>query len=607
MREKLIKFAIRLLWSRSVQRLLGNELCRMGVGILKRRILFDYRLTYSSWCKHVEQPRLAQIDVDGSLRYWAKRPLISVVMPTWNTPVELLRAAVESVCNQSYPCWELCIADDASTRKETLALLREIESRDARIKVAYRSENGHISAASNSALALATGDYVAFLDHDDTLAEHALYFVAQAVIEHPDATIIYSDEDKIDGTGHRFDPHFKPEWNPDLLHSINYISHLGVYRRTLINGIGGFRTGVEGSQDYDLLLRCLLHSTDRQIIHIPWVLYHWRVVEGSTALAPGEKSYTTEAGMKALSDYFAAQGQEGLRVEAGKVANTYHVRYPIRSPEPLVSILIPTRDCVDLLKICVDGLLNRTEYRNIEVLILDNQSQEVETTAYFKEVEEQDERVRVLAYDHPFNYSAINNYGVAQAKGEIIALMNNDTEVINPEWLSEMVAHVLRPEIGCVGAKLYYDDDTIQHAGVVLGMGGVAGHVHKDFPRSSPGYFSRLICVQNLSAVTGACLLVRREIYEQVGGLNERDLPVAFNDVDFCLRVSELGLRNLWTPYAELYHHESKSRGWDATPEKIERFKREVAYMTMRWPDRLHNDDYYHKSSPLEPDGFGLK
>lgn len=607
MRELLIRNAIRLLWSRRLQRLLGDALWRKVVRLLKRGARYVLRYTYSVWCRKIERSQLLQLDVGGAMRDWATYPLISVAMPVYNTPPPLLRSAIESVRKQSYPYWELCIADDASTLAETVKLLRDFEQMDTRIKVTYRTENGNISQATNSALALTTGEYVAFLDHDDMLAEHALFFVAQAIVKHPEANIIYTDEDKIDGTGRRCSPHFKPEWNPDLLFSTNYAGHLAVFRRMLLESIGGLRSGVEGSQDHDLLFRCMPYCKAETIIHIPRILYHWRMVAGSTALASSEKNYTTRAGIKALNDYFVAQGMNGVWAEAGAVENSYRVHYPVPLPEPLVTILIPTRDRIDLLTPCVEGILNRTNYRNIEVLILDNQSCDPETRAYLEKVAMQDGRVRVLAYDHPFNYSAINNYGAKRARGEILALLNNDIEVINPDWLTEMVSHALRADIGCVGAKLYYDDDTIQHAGLILGTGDVATYVHKYFPRSSSGYFGRLICVQNCSAVTGACLVVRREVYERVGGLNERDLEVAFNDVDFCLRVRELGLRNLWTPYAELYHHESKSRGAEDTPEKLARFQKEAAYMKNRWKGVLEQDRYYNPNLTLLNDKLGLR
>lgn len=561
---------------------------------------------YEEWIETVELPSLpGNKEVSLMLASMTHPPVISIVIPVYNPAEIYLRACLDSVLAQSYPHWELCIADDRSPKEHVQRVLREYEAKDSRIKVVYRKHNGHISAASNSALEIAKGDFVALLDHDDVLPEHAMLFMAQAICEQPHTQILYSDEDKINARGERFDPHFKSDWNPDLFFSQNYVSHLGVYRRSLLQQIGGFRLGVEGSQDQDLLLRCLPHVAAEQIVHIPRVLYHWRTIEGSTALASGEKSYTTEAGIKALRDYFSKQQPE-VTVEAGLVPNTYRVRYPISEPAPLVSLLIPTRDRRALTETAVRSIVDCSTYTHFEILILDNGSVEQETLDFFAQIQQEDSRVRVLRYDHPFNYSAINNFGVRHAKGAIIGLVNNDIEVINPDWLTEMVSHCMRPEIGCVGAKLYYSNDTIQHGGVILGIGGVAGHSHKQYPRHHPGYFSRLLLTQNLSAVTAACLLIRKNIYEEVAGLDEENLHVAFNDVDFCLKVREAGYRNLWTPYAELYHYESISRGAEDSPEKLARFAREVNFMKSKWGKHLELDPFYSPNLTKSREDFSI-
>ncbi|HDV4896627.1 glycosyltransferase family 2 protein [Escherichia coli] len=561
---------------------------------------------YEEWIETVELPSLpGNEEVSLMLASMTHPPVISIVIPVYNPAEIYLRACLDSVLVQSYPHWELCIADDRSPKEHVQRVLREYEAKDSRIKVVYRKHNGHISAASNSALEIAKGDFVALLDHDDVLPEHAMLFMAQAICEQPHTQILYSDEDKINARGERFDPHFKSDWNPDLFFSQNYVSHLGVYRRSLLQQIGGFRLGVEGSQDQDLLLRCLPHVAAEQIVHIPRVLYHWRTIEGSTALASGEKSYTTEAGIKALRDYFSKQQPE-VTVEAGLVPNTYRVRYPISEPAPLVSLLIPTRDRRALTETAVRSIVDCSTYTHFEILILDNGSVEQETLDFFAQIQQEDSRVRVLRYDHPFNYSAINNFGVRHAKGAIIGLVNNDIEVINPDWLTEMVSHCMRPEIGCVGAKLYYSNDTIQHGGVILGIGGVAGHSHKQYPRHHPGYFSRLLLTQNLSAVTAACLLIRKNIYEEVAGLDEENLHVAFNDVDFCLKVREAGYRNLWTPYAELYHYESISRGAEDSPEKLARFAREVNFMKSKWGKHLELDPFYSPNLTKSREDFSI-
>lgn len=563
-------------------------------------------LDYEEWIETVETPSLPDKgDVKVILETMQKPPLISVVMPVYNPEEVYLRACIDSVLEQSYPYWELCIADDKSPKEHVQRVLREYEAKDPRVKVVYRQQNGHISAASNSALQIATGEFVALLDHDDALPEHALLFMAQTIHSQPNARILYSDEDKLNAKGERFEPHFKSDWNPDLFFSQNYVSHLGVYHHDLLKKISGFRLGVEGSQDQDLLLRCLPHVQADQIVHIPRVLYHWRTVEGSTALASGEKSYTTDAGIKALQDYFATR-QPGVKVEAGRVPNTYRVCYPIPEPAPLVSLLIPTRDRRSLTETAVRSILEKSTYTNYEILILDNGSVEAETLEFFSQIQEEDHRVKVLAYDYPFNYSAINNFGARHAKGTIIGLINNDIEVINPEWLTEMVSHSLRPEIGCVGAKLYYPNDTLQHGGVILGIGGVANHSHKHFSRTHPGYFARLVCTQNYSAVTAACLLIRKEIFDAVEGLDEENLKVAFNDVDFCLKVREAGYRNLWTPYAELYHYESISRGAEDSPEKIARFTREVNFMKSKWGKHLEVDPFYSKNLTKDREDFSF-
>lgn len=564
-------------------------------------------VAYQEWIKEVEIPGLPSAEqLQSQLEAMAYKPLISIVMPVYNTDEIYLKACIDSVLAQSYPYWELCIADDASPKPHIKQVLQAYEAQDSRIKVVYREKNGHISLASNSALDIAQGDFVALLDHDDALPEHALFFMAEAINEKPAAQILYSDEDKLDKNGERIDPHFKSDWNPDLFYSQNYVSHLGVYKRDLLQRIKGFRTGVEGSQDQDLLLRCLPHVRPENIIHIPRVLYHWRTVEGSTALASGEKSYTTEVGIKALRDHFAQNGPAGIQVEAGMVPNTYRVRWPIPKKQPLVSLLIPTRDRKSLTEVAVRSILEKTTYTNYEILILDNGSVEPETLEFFGAIQKEDQRVRVLRYDHPFNYSAINNFGEKHAKGSIIGLVNNDVEVISPEWLTEMVSHAIRPEIGCVGAKLYFSNDTLQHGGVIMGIGGVAGHSHKYFFRNHPGYFSRLLLTQNLSGVTAACLLIRRDIYRQVHGLDEVNLKVAFNDVDFCLKVQAAGYRNLWTPYAELYHYESISRGQEDNPEKIARFNSEVEFMKNKWGDALKQDPFYSPNLTKKREDFSL-
>ncbi len=428
--------------------------------------------------------------------------------------------------------------------------------------------------------------------------------VVEELNRHPDADLIYSDEDKIDESGRRYGPYFKPDWNPDLFYSQNMICHLSVYRASILKKMGGFRLGYEGSQDYDLAVRFVEQTFPDRIRHIPHVLYHWRAIPGSSALTPNEKDYTQEAARRAIRSHFERKNIPVKVTEAP--GTTFHrIVYPLPEDPPLVSLIIPTKDKVGLLRGCVDGILNKTDYHNIEVIIVDNRSEEAETLSYLEEVQA-DPRVRIVNYDGSFNFSAINNMAVRQSRGEIIGLINNDIVVISPGWLAEMISHALRPEIGAVGAKLYYADHTIQHAGVIVGLGGVAGHGHKRFSGNDPGYFFRAKLVQNLSAVTAACLVLRREVFEEVGGFDEKNLSVAFNDVDFCLRIRERGYRNLWTPYAELYHLESASRGPEETLEKQARFRNEVLYMKSRWGQALLHDPYYNPNLTLDREDFSL-
>jgi GT2 family glycosyltransferase/glycosyltransferase involved in cell wall biosynthesis len=559
--------------------------------------------SYQKWLhlyEAVTPSALAQLR--GAVSASGAQPLISVLMPVYNTPEVWLRRAVASVQAQVYEHWELCIADDASTAPHVRPVLESLAAADPRIRVVFRERNGHISASSNSALALARGEYCALLDHDDELSPRALARMVLEIARRPDGEFFYSDEDKIDETGERFDPYLKPDYLPDLLLGQNCLSHLSVIRTAKLREVGGFRVGLEGSQDWDLALRIVRTIRADQVVHVPEVLYHWRAIAGSTARAVGEKNYTVTAAERALRDHFSALGQPvELRAVPG---DHWRVVRPVPQPAPLVSLLIPTRDRLALTRTCVESILAKTSYPNFEIVVVDNESVEPATLAWFDAIAQRDPRVRVVRYAAPFNYSAINNFAVAHARGEIVGLLNNDLEAIHADWLDEMVAHAVRPEIGCVGAKLLYPDGTLQHAGIILGLGGVANHAFYRQPRGTDGYKNRARLVQNYSAVTGACLLVRKAVYEQVGGLNERDLAIAFNDVDFCLKVRAAGYRNLWTPFAEFYHHESASRGTEDTPEKQARFAREVDYMQRMWRRELESDPAYNPNFSLEIEGF---
>lgn len=572
---------------------------------LMRRSLFAHK-NYEDWLANNEIE--SSEEIKKCICEFSSNPLISIIVPIYNPEKALLEACIESVLAQSYENWELCLADDKSTNSYVREVLETYQAQDKRIKVTFRENNGHISAASNSALELVTGEWIALLDHDDLLQQHALFYVVKALNEQPDTSFIYSDEDKVDKYGTRSDPHFKSDWNLDLFYSQNYVSHLGVYQTEVVKKIGGFRKGYEGSQDYDLLLRYSREIDQANIVHIPRVLYHWRMVEGSTAMGAGEKTYTTDAGIKALKDHFKALSQK-VTVGQGKHANIYKVDWPsvgVDGKEPLVSLIMPTYNGRDITKRAIDSILEKSTYENFEILLVDNNSDDPKALSYFDEVA-QHPKVTLLKYPHPFNYSAINNFAASKANGSILGLINNDVEVITPNWLTEMVSHAQREDIGCVGAMLYYDNDTIQHAGVIIGIAGVAGHSHKYLARGANGYFSRLNIVQNISAVTGACLVIRKEIFDEVNGLNAEDLTIAFNDVDFCLKVLQAGYRNVWTPYAELYHYESISRGREDNVVKIARFNKEIEYMKETWDTANQLDPYYNCNLTLAREDFSLK
>lgn len=575
---------------------------RRGMMVVKTRSGNFDRNDYQAWLQRygtlTDESREA---MRNKMAGFPLQPLISVLMPVYNAPVEFLSQAIESVRSQLYPNWELCIADDASTDPRIRALLEAAAAQDSRIKVDFRTSNGHISKASNSALALAQGEFVALFDHDDLLTEHALYWMVEAINRNPDAGLIYSDEDKVDATNRRFDPYFKSKLNYELLLAQNMICHLGVYRTALVRSLGGFRSDFDGAQDYDLALRVIEQLQPGQVVHVPHVLYHWRAIAGSTALAAGEKNYAAVAGRRAVAEHLARRGLAAEVTSAPEAPAQNRVRFACPTPQPLVSIIIPTKDRADLLEMCLNSLQAKTTYTNYEVIIVDNGSVEPATQALFDRL--QAPRFTVVRDDRPFNYSALNNSAARLARGELVCLMNNDIEILTPDWLEEMVSFALREDIGCVGARLWYPDGRLQHGGCVIGVGGIAGHSHKYLPRGQVGYFARAVLHQSFSAVTAACLLVRRSIFEQMDGLDEQ-LVVAFNDVDFCLRVQAAGYRNVWTPYAEMNHHESASRGEEDSPEKIARFKKEIDFMKARWGDYLLNDPTYSHNLTLDGEDF---
>jgi O-antigen biosynthesis protein len=519
-----------------------------------------------------------------------RQPLISILLPVYNTDEIWLRKCLDSVLGQLYPHWELCVADDASTATHIRRILEEYRAGEGRIRVIFREVNGHISAASNSALSLAGGEYVALLDHDDELTPDALFEMALLLNRQPEADMIYSDEDKIDAQGRRHSPFFKPDWSPDTFLSLMYTCHLGVYRTTLVRRVGGFREGFEGSQDYDLVLRLTEHA--KKICHIPRVLYHWRSIPASSAASFQTKNYAQDAGLRAIREALERRGEEALVEPIAGLSGRYRVRYRLKD-KPLISIIIPTRDLPAILATCLKSIFQKTAYDRFEVIIVDNDSRDSETQALFHCWREREpSRFRVIPLPIPFNFPALINEGVRHARGDLLLLLNNDIEVVSEEWLTEMAAQAMRPRVGAVGVKLLYPDDTVQHAGVVLGVGGIAGHSHKYFSNDRPGYFDRLRITANCAAVTGACLMVQKTRFLEVGGFDEA-LPVAFNDVDFCIKLLKAGYDNLCLSHLLLYHHESQTRGPEDTVEKQIRFRGEIALMEARWGELLKKDPFY--------------
>ncbi|EOA3011815.1 glycosyltransferase family 2 protein [Enterococcus faecalis] len=533
------------------------------------------------------------------------QPKISIAMPVYNVEEKWLRLCIDSILNQVYTNWELCMADDASTDPNVKKILTEYQQLDERIRIVFREQNGHISEATNSALAIATGEFVALLDNDDELAINAFYEVVKVLNENPELDLIYSDEDKIDMDGNRSDPAFKPDWSPDLLLGTNYISHLGVYRRSILEEIGGFRKGYEGSQDYDLVLRFTEKTTKERITHIPKVLYYWRMLPTSTAVDQGSKGYAFEAGLRAVQDALVRRGINGHATH-GAANGLYDVYYDIES-EKLVSIIIPTKNGYKDVQRCVSSIIEKTTYQNYEIIMADNGSTDPKMHELYAEFEQQlPGRFFVESIDIPFNFSTINNRAAKKAHGEYLLFLNNDTEVITENWLTLMVSFAQQERIGCVGAKLLYPNNTVQHAGVILGLGGVAGHGHYGYPHGDLGYFGRLAINVNYSAVTAACLLMKKADFDAVGGFEEA-FTVAFNDVDLCLKVQALGRDNVWLHEAELYHFESQTRGYDDKGKKKKRFEQEKVMMEEKWGPLIENDPFYNPNLTRDIPNFSLR
>ena len=563
-------------------------------------------IAYSEW--HQRFIKLTKRQINSLSRQVAaiqQPPLISVLMPTYNSNLEHLDQAIQSVRQQIYANWELCIADDASTDPKCREFLKEQASQESRIKLVFRETNGHISEATNSAFAISTGKYFALLDHDDELTIDALAVMVLAATANPHVEFFYSDEDKRDVSGELTEPHFKPDLNRTLALASNYFCHLSMYKRELFERVGGFHTEFNGSQDYDFVLRVLELLPDDKICHVPYILYHWRITANSTSGGNAAKPYARQAALGALEQHLQRRGIKGSFASHEIYPDLNVVNFQLVT-KPSVSIIIPTRDQWQVLKTCLDSLFALTDYPIFEVIVVNNQSVEPETLKYFESLT--DSRIRILDYPKPFNYSAINNYAVSQAKGDFVCLLNNDIEVIHADWLSQMMSFAQFLDTGAVGARLFYPNGLVQHGGVVLGLGGlagVAGHAHKYFEQDQPGYFARALIAQEFSAVTAACLLVSKAKYQEVGGLTE-ELTVAFNDVDFCLKLLAAGYKNVWTPNARLIHHESLSRGVDQTQEQIERATKEVLYMREHWWQILDNDPAYNRHLTRYTEDFAL-
>jgi GT2 family glycosyltransferase len=570
---------------------------------LKTSVRIDHEKGFASdyyrWIHEFERP--ADVLIGLKLPLLHVRPLISILMPVYNTQPEELKAAIQSVLDQSYENWELCIADDASSRAEVKQILDHFSGQDERIKVKFGTERGGIARTCNAAAQLASGDYLAFLDHDDTLVPHALAYVCETLDRQPEADLIYSDEDKIDAKGTRFEPFFKPDWSPDLLLSENYVCHLLVLRRDLATSIGHFNLGCDGSQDYDLILRAT--SAARHIEHIPRVLYHWRAGAASTASGIEQKSYAIDAAKLALERYCESRNS-GMRVEPGTVPGRWRMRYPV-PVDMRVSIIIASGGKVDILRSNIESIFGKTQFENYEVVVIDNSKGTSNVEKFV--VSTQLRAPKPLRYidwrNKPFNYSAINNEAARRSESPILLFLNDDTSVITPDWLTSMVELIAQPDVGAVGAKLLYPDGRIQHAGVVMGLFDNCGHAFKGLDGNASHYFDFSNVIRNVSAVTGACLMTKRDVFWQVGGFDDSDFAVAFNDIDLSLKIGSQGLKVLYTPHAVLYHYEAFSK----TSKDLVPHPQEVALMRSKWEVAIGADPYYNPNLTRNDEDFSLR
>lgn len=568
----------------------------------------NYSGDYSKWIKKydyllpLEYEQLRQ-----SVESHSSKPLISIFMAVCNIEDHWLHATIESVIRQSYSHWQLYVVANIIIQPHTLEILDEYARREPRIKLALKDTNDDNSIDFNIALKNIAGDFITLLNIKDLLAPHALLWVALDIISHPKGMLWYSDEDKIDKNGERSDPFFKPDWNPDffLSYPYNLASHLGVYRTSLVRQLNGFQQGYQDAQEYDLALRAIEQISPSQIHHIPRILYHcYKITDSIPNHNTNIPISLPAAALDAVNDYL---NRKQIKAEAIPSPDNLYIRVRYQLPRrlPLITLIIPTRNGFQILSRCIESIIKKTNYPNYEIIIVNNESDDPKTIDYLRDLSKL-ETIKVLDYPYIFNYSAINNMAINHAQGELVGFLNNDIEVINHDWLTEMISHALRPEIGAVGARLWYKNNTLQHGGVVLGISGVANHSHKGLAKGDIGYFGRAVLIQNFSAVTGACLVLRKNCFKAVGGFNEEQLAVSFNDVDLCLKLIKLGLRITWTPYAELYHYESASRGYDNTVKKLMRSQKEMAYMQEQWGDWLMLDPAYNPNLTLETENFAL-
>ena len=518
-----------------------------------------------------------------------KKPLISIVVPLYQTPEPYLRELIDSVKAQSYENWQLCLAD-GSPDDRLKGFLDRNYGKENRIVYRKLEQNGGISVNTNEAVMLATGEYLMLCDHDDTLEPDALYEITKAINEKDAPDVLYTDEDKVSMDGkHYFDPNFKPDYNLFRLRENNYICHIFVVKKALTDRVGLLRMEFDGAQDYDFIFRCCEEAD--KVVHIPKVLYHWRCHMDSTAADPESKAYAYQAGRRAIKEHYQRMGIDAS-VEMTERPGWYRSYVKIQD-NPKISIIIPNKDHIEDLELCLFSLTKRSTYKNYEILIVENNSEKPETFEYYKKLPDRYPKVKVLTWEKEFNYSAINNFAAKQAEGVYLLFLNNDVEILTPQWMEEMLQICQQKDVAITGAKLYYPDDTIQHAGVVLGLGGIAGHIMCKASREDPGYFGRTVTVQEISAVTAACMMIRTEDFWNAGGFDET-FQVAFNDIDLCMKVRAAGKKIVFTPYAELYHYESKSRGLEDTPEKQFRFDKEVKAFEAKWSEQLAKGDPYY-------------